>query len=201
MKAEVRARLVSIGSLLAGLLLIHAAAAGATTEESVIGGGEGEDRIEYNINAPSIGDPPEYWPIAIRFSFPALPGPGPFLITYSDEIISVVPPSAGTYVFELVVTDSTGRPVHQLGAPATFEFVYDALSVPSTSNACLSYFNEGTNEWECQDTTLSCDGNTLCGDTDHLTTFGIGPVPEPSTALLLGLGGALLGALRRLRLA
>jgi hypothetical protein len=198
---EVCARLASI-VLLTGLLLAQATVAGATTFAILLNGGEGEDRIEYNINPPSTGDGGPYWPLAVAFSLPALPGPGPFLVGFSDEIVPGVVPIAGTYVFELTVTDSTNRPIRELAVDATLGFEYDALSVPSAGNACLGYFDEGTNEWECQDATLEqCDDGNLCGTTDHLTLFSMGPVPEPSTALLLGLGGALLGALRRLRLA
>merc|ERR1712232_16117 len=47
---------------------------------------------------------------------------------------------------------------------------------------CLSFYNERTKEWECQDYQLQyhSDEALVCGVTDHLTEF----------ALLLGAGGA-----------
>jgi hypothetical protein len=188
--------------LAAGVLLAHAPAAHATNF-GVLLGGEGEDRVEYNINAPSSGPPEPYRPVSISLSFPALPGPGPFQLTFTDEEpAQVVPLVPGSYVFTLTVRDAAGDLVTALGAEAVFGFQYDPASVPEMQDACLSYLDESESppRWECQDAALepSCGGRDgfVCGTTDHLTQFAIGPVPEPSTALLLGLGGALLSGLR-----
>jgi len=51
-------------------------------------------------------------------------------------------------------------------------------------NACLSFFNERTNKWECEDNCLERNGNQFCGRTDHLTSFAL---------LLDGSGGGSSG--------
>jgi hypothetical protein len=195
------ARLASLSCavLLAGLPLTQAPAARATNFALLLQGG-GDDRVVHDIDPPVSGDPEAYRPLRVELSFPALPGPGPFQLTFSDEH-GVVPPAAGSYVFELVVTDDNGLVVTQLGGDAVFGFEYDPLAAPDARQGCLGYFDETGNEWKCQDTALqeSCSGRDgfVCGKTDHLTLFSIGPVPEPSTALLLGLGGALLAGMRQ----
>lgn len=38
----------------------------------------------------------------------------------------------------------------------------------------MSYFDESSGEWKCQDPCLKeSENNTLCGKTDHLTSFAI----------------------------
>merc|ERR1739848_505405 len=41
------------------------------------------------------------------------------------------------------------------------------------NDACLGFFNVKTQEWECEDECLTKEGNTFCGDTDHLTSFAL----------------------------
>ena len=42
-------------------------------------------------------------------------------------------------------------------------------------NGCLAFFNETSNEWECEDFCIhySEESNTLCGTTSHLTLFTV----------------------------
>ncbi len=53
--------------------------------------------------------------------------------------------------------------------------------VSDLEGACLGFFDEKHGEWRCEDETLETREDTLCGDTDHFTTFAIllrgGPDP------------------------
>ena len=39
--------------------------------------------------------------------------------------------------------------------------------------ACLSFLNEDTGEFECQDKCLETNDSQICGETDHFTSFSI----------------------------
>ena len=65
---------------------------------------------------------------------------------------------------ELVQSGSTVQPI----APVEI-----CLEVTSREEACLSFFNENTQEWECEDPCLQYEGNLACGTTTHFTNFAI----------------------------
>ena len=50
------------------------------------------------------------------------------------------------------------------------------LEVEDTSiakHSCLGYFDEDSQEWICEDPCLKQEGNTLCGSTNHFTSFAV----------------------------
>ena len=64
---------------------------------------------------------------------------------------------------------------------SSIEICFD---VPADDNSCLGYFDTKTRSWICQDKCLKRKGNSVCGETDHLTNFAI---------LLSGNGGGGCG--------
>lgn len=60
---------------------------------------------------------------------------------------------------------------------------------------CLSYYDESSLKWVCQDECLEESDQTLCGTTDHFSTFALAPLsmlPEPASLSLVVLASTVL---------
>ena len=42
-----------------------------------------------------------------------------------------------------------------------------------SDSLCLGFFNEASDQWECEDPCLEKKGGLLCGSTDHFTNFAL----------------------------
>ena len=80
---------------------------------------------------------------------------------------------------QVVLLDSFG---FEIQPENDIEICFQVSSDTKKDETCLGFFNTENQQWECEDECLSePNKNTLCGQTDHLTNFGL---------LLTGSGGA-----------
>jgi len=93
----------------------------------------------------------------------------------------------GSTIVSVILKDAQGRTISQLDEPLMVCLEADSLSLPSMQNSrdvCLSYLDEESGEWRCQDRNLvSTVHGMLCGMTPHLTNFALllGPEGQGST--------------------
>lgn len=83
---------------------------------------------------------------------------------------------------------------------AKVTFTYDDTLIPTgyrEDQLGLWHLPDGATVWERVAVTIDVDANTISGWVDSFSPFVLGPVPEPATAALLGLGGVTLLTRRR----
>jgi len=73
-------------------------------------------------------------------------------------------------VAEITLQDASGQEITSFDQPLT---ICLAPEQATTDGACLSYYDESTGEWVCQDKCLKEENGLLCGETDHLTSFAL----------------------------
>ena len=80
----------------------------------------------------------------------------------------------GGSILDIHLVDSVGEFITQLDAPLII-----CLNRPDrpvkNKNACLSFYDEATKKWKCEDECLHFrdQNDQLCGETDHLTNFAL----------------------------
>lgn len=77
----------------------------------------------------------------------------------------------GSSVVEIFLFDPSGAPVQPTNSVEVCLKVEDKNR--AEEEGCLSFFDEATGRWVCEDPCLDLDGDLACGDTDHLTNFAI----------------------------
>ena len=87
--------------------------------------------------------------------------------TVSIKGISERPSSSLSDVIDITFSRN-GEPVQPI---SSIEICFDIPEIQDS--ACLGYFNTRTRSWICQDRCLKRRGNSVCGETDHLTNFAI----------------------------
>jgi len=103
----------------------------------------------------------------------------------ADTLISIAPGSPPAADVERITDVYTFGPDGlKFTAPATVWI--DAANADS-KGGCLGYIDESVNppKWVCEDPCLRRDGNTVCGKTDHFTSFAIllnGALPDDECA-------------------
>ena len=97
-------------------------------------------------------------------------------LNFEDLNIYLVPSEfISIGVVNITAFTDNGIPILTFGEPV--EICLAVTPETDKNGACLSFLNEN-NEWECEDECLDKDVNengdtTLCGFTDHFTTFAI----------------------------
>lgn len=79
--------------------------------------------------------------------------------------------NVGSPVVDLVLLDASGQVVQPDGDVTVCLEVDDPER--AEDEGCLSFFDEEANEWVCEDPCLEISGDTVCGDSSHLTNFAI----------------------------
>ena len=82
--------------------------------------------------------------------------------------------TVGATIVEIILQDSEGSDIRQLQEPMTI-CLDSETSLPGAKreDVCLSYYDEDTSQWVCQDECLSQEDGLLCGKTPHLTNFAL----------------------------
>ena len=76
-------------------------------------------------------------------------------------------------VYDIYIADSFGMEL-PFDGDATICFDITATEEISKKRSCLSFFNEETQEWECEDKCLERnDDDQFCGSTSHFTAFAV----------------------------
>jgi len=105
--------------------------------------------------------------------------------TEGDLVIQVIDIGLGFPVLDITLS-ANGNLITQFDDPVEICFdvppEYNDIEV---DEACLSFLNEETGEFECQDKCLETNESQICGKKDHFTSFSI---------LLDGRGGSSCGS-------
>jgi hypothetical protein len=194
-------------SLLVLLLSLCSVVPAFATEFAVL-----RQRNSVECPVPNGGTGADLRPSSMLITIPdsALDTPKVLTIDFNPVLPpTVVPPSAGTYVFDIKLTDpSTNEVITLFADPVTIGFEERPLPDGLTKDKlCLGYLDESSNEWKCEDNALKTETagsgtSMLCGKTTHFTLFALAPtaaVPEPSGAMALLTVGGAAGMLRRIR--
>jgi hypothetical protein len=120
----------------------------AGTEDIPFSSGEGDPIAELTI--PSLDDEAV---LVVREL------PSRLLPTNSEAV---------TPAIDVVVMSPQGEVTQFSSDPVTLCF----FNVDTTDNRCLGFIND-EGDWECEDYCLTGSGGTVCGDSDHLTSFAI----------------------------
>jgi len=80
----------------------------------------------------------------------------------------------GSTIISIELFDDNGRRITQLDQPLIVCLEASSLAGHSSSQLCLSFYDEAEQAWVCEDNDLtdSTDGQ-LCGETPHLTNFAL----------------------------
>jgi hypothetical protein len=137
-----------------------------------------------------VFDPNEIWaaggnqPVTFRFDL-------------GDSLPSDLPPLPPNAIpFSIELLDSNNVAIHQLSAPLS---IYGDFDSGVTGQLEFGYLesSSGTAAWTVIGTKMVvANSDLLCGTTNHLSTFYLAPVPEPSTLVLGAIGLGLLAAHR-----
>ena len=144
-----------------------------------------------------ILQPSEFWPgYPVRLE-----------VQLESELPGGIPVPRDSYVFDVKLFNSaTDELITDFPNGLTFTFDIPQLTAGDIDNMVLGYLDETKNppEWKVEDGNIKVcgdKGDLVCGKTDHLTTFMIGPatsIPEPSSiAVLIGLLGLVAAWLWR----
>ncbi len=96
-------------------------------------------------------------------------------------------PLAGS-VRDIVVTDPSGKPITSLNGMVSITTSYDPSTLPANATASdlqLSYFDNGTGQWEPVAATIDTVNHTFTVQTNHFTEYGpvLPGVPDAPTGL------------------
>jgi len=78
--------------------------------------------------------------------------------------------SLGNSIFDIILKDDFGNSITNINSDV--EICMNDNTIDD-DDVCLSYFNEATHQWECQDKCLKQKGNEYCGTTNHFTSFAL----------------------------
>ena len=90
-------------------------------------------------------------------------------VSYVTNFLSSENIQLGSTIVDITLTDSFGTKITELDEPITICFNQNEVN----DDSCLSFYNEDTEEWECEDYCLELVGDEYCGKTNHLTSFAL----------------------------
>lgn len=95
-------------------------------------------------------------------------GPGVLVVSgESDDVVII--PQVSSIVIDITVLDTDGNTVTSFDDP--FEICFSS-DEHGSGDVCLGFFNSD-GEWECEDYCLEDTGDSLCGESRHLTNFAL----------------------------
>ena len=99
--------------------------------------------------------------------------PSQLIVNELDDFQIPSGPEIVSPVFDIFVVDSSGNEV-EFDGEAEICFNVTSNNQVSIKRSCLAYFNEITQEWECEDECLKKNKNEqFCGTTTHFTAFSV----------------------------
>lgn len=119
-------------------------------------------------------------------------------INFHDSIADRIPATPfGSYAFEINLTDAeTGLPITQFDTPIDFCLAIPALAhlhkegiVHRDLAARSLNVSVSPPVWQLEPTAIKSRDGMYCGTTDHFSIFAFGPVPEPSSLVLVAMAG------------
>ena len=111
--------------------------------------------------------------VEIRNVNPNSPSSSQLIVNELDDFQIPSGPEIVSPVFDIFVVDSSGNEV-EFDGEAEICFNVTSNNQVSIKRSCLGYFNEITQEWECEDECLEKNKNEqFCGTTTHFTAFSV----------------------------
>ena len=99
--------------------------------------------------------------------------PSQLIINELDNFPIPSGPEIVSSVFDIFIVDSNGNEV-EFNGEAEICFNMTSNRDISIKRSCLAYFNEITQEWECEDECLKKNNDEqFCGTTTHFTAFSV----------------------------
>jgi len=189
-----RFRIFLIAMLSLVLLVVSPARA---TNFAILLTGSGDNNTATCDNLQWFSQSGGYSLASISFLIPpsALQTPKEFRLEYPSRSPSISSLPADVFSFDASLYDpATDSYVTQFEPPVTITAQMQ-WSPNQADPLCLGYFDESKNTWTCQDECLRQGDQTLCGKTDHFSTFALTPlstIPEPASLSLIALTSSML---------